>query len=116
MESIETLVPIYKRRRCLKVKPRERAFKQFKSLVLSVLKLCKRRNFTMHVGVAGERNLNKINTTMNFYNSKAQHLELIDGTERYIAHVTGPQIVSLCCHYGFVSSYFVVSTRDRRCL
>ena len=39
----------------------------------------------MHVGVTGERNLNEINRSMNFCNSKAQHLEFIGGTETYIA-------------------------------
>ena len=37
MESSETPVPIYRTQRCLKVRPRERAFKQFKSPVLNVL-------------------------------------------------------------------------------
>ena len=55
------------------------------SVCLNLKAVYKRRNDTMHVGVTGERNLNEINTSMNFCNSKAQHLEFIDGTETYIA-------------------------------
>jgi hypothetical protein len=55
------------------------------SVCLNLKAVYKRRNDTMHVGVTGERNLNEINTSINFCNSKTQHLAFIDGTESYIA-------------------------------
>jgi len=67
---------------------------KFVTVCLSLKVVYKRRNDTIHVGVARERNSNKINMSMNFCNSKAQHLEFIAGTETYVA------VHNSTCHWS----------------